>query len=296
MEGSELTVRVRFFAAAEEFAGRAEAVRSEADLCDRRFRPSNPRSGRLCRAALSSSAAKSPTSRRPTRWLTATRANLLTFHARARRCVADNQGVPRSTRAYRGLAQASRLMITDIVMRRPGIALAELGTLTGLHDNTLRDHLKVLSAEGMVHSKTEHRAGRGRPRLVYYAVDAGTESTIAQARVDEAKRRGDLLRRVMPVEPVDLDGEAVHQLDALYEHLDSVGLAPQLDEERLSVQLTPCPFHKLIAEHPDTICHVHEELVRDVLLRAGGPVQVEKLLPFVTPHACVLRLRVAVEE
>ena len=37
MEGSELTVRVRFFAAAEEFAGRAEAVRSEADLCDRIF-------------------------------------------------------------------------------------------------------------------------------------------------------------------------------------------------------------------------------------------------------------------
>lgn len=182
-------------------------------------------------------------------------------------------------------------MITDILMRRPGLGLSELGALTGLHDNTLRDHLNVLSAEGVVRSESERRASRGRPRAVYFAVDAATESNIAQDRVDEAKRRGDLMRRVMPGDPVDLDEMALHQLDALYEHLDSVGLNPELDEAALSVHMTPCPFHKLIAEHPDTICNVHEGLVRDVLLRAGGPVEVDQLLPFVTPHECVLRLR-----
>lgn len=187
-------------------------------------------------------------------------------------------------------------MIVDILMRRPGLGLTELGELTGLHDNTLRDHLKVLSAEGVVRSETERRAGRGRPRLVYFTVNAATKNEIAQNRVDDAKRRGDLLRRVMPTEPVDLDADAVHQLDALYEHLDAVGLTPELDEAGLSVQMTPCPFHKLIAEHPETICNVHEGLVRDVLLRAGGPVEVDQLLPFVTPHACILRLRLASDE
>jgi predicted ArsR family transcriptional regulator len=184
-------------------------------------------------------------------------------------------------------------MITDILMRRPGLGLIELGDLTGLHDNTLRDHLKVLSGEGVVRSETERRAGRGRPRLVYFAVDALTENEIAQNRIDEAKRRGDLLRRVMPGPPVDLDDDAVHQLDALYEHLDAVGLDPELDDANLRVQLTPCPFHKLIDEHPETICNVHEGLVRDVLLRAGGPVEVDRLMPLVTPHACILRLRLA---
>lgn len=201
--------------------------------------------------------------------------------------------MPRSARAYRGLAQASRLMVTDILMRRPGLGLNELGDLTGLHDNTLRDHLKVLGAEGVVRSETERRAGRGRPRLVYFAVDAMTENEIAQRRIDGAKRRGDLLRRVIPGEPVDLDEDAVHQLDALYEHLEAVGLQPELDEAELSVLMTPCPFHKLIAAHPETICNVHEGLVRDVLLRAGGPVEVDRLLPLVTPHACILRLRLA---
>lgn len=184
-------------------------------------------------------------------------------------------------------------MITDILMRRPGLGLHELGELTGLHGNTLRDHLNVLTGEGVVRNETERRASRGRPRLLYFAVDSATENVIVQQRIDDAKQRGDLLRRVMPGEAADLDEDAVHQLDALYEHLDAVGLSPELDEAELSVQMTPCPFHKLIAAHPETICNVHESLVRDVLVRAGGPVEVDLLLPLVTPHACILRLRLA---
>ena len=158
-------------------------------------------------------------------------------------------------------------MITDILMRRPGLGLIELGDLTGLHDNTLRDHLKVLSAEGVVRSETERRAGRGRPRLVYFTVNAATENEIAQNRIDDAKRRGDLLRRVMPTEPVDLDADALHQLDALYEHLDAVGLTPELDEAGLSVQMTPCPFHKLIAEHPERQSSSNRISVRAISFR-----------------------------
>lgn len=181
-------------------------------------------------------------------------------------------------------------------MRRPGLGLDELGELTGLHENTLRDHLKVLIAESMVRSESEPAAGRGRPRLIYFPIDASTVNERVQSRIDDAKHRGDLLRRVMPGQPVDLDDEALHQLDALYEHLDSVGLDPELDEMALSVQMTPCPFHKLIAANPEVICTVHEGLVRDVLLRAGGPVEVDQLLPFVTPHQCTLQLRLAAGE
>lgn len=193
--------------------------------------------------------------------------------------------------AHRGIAQASRLRIVDAVMQRPGVSLAELSVETGLHANTLRDHVRVLETEGIIRSMPEQRGTRGRPRALYYPVDAATENETAQRRVDEAKRRGDLLRRMVPSAAPDLDPAAVHQIDALYEHLDEVGLDPDIDEHRLEVSLRPCEFHTLVEGHREVLCRVHEGLVRDVLERAGGPVEVDRLLPLVTEHRCELLLR-----
>ncbi len=39
------------------------------------------------------------------------------------------------------------------------------------------------------------------------------------------------------------------------------------------------------------LCHVHAELVRGVLVQARGPLEVERLLPLVTPHECQLILQ-----
>lgn len=199
--------------------------------------------------------------------------------------------MPRPMHAHRGLAQASRLQIVHAVMQHPGLSLADLSTETGLHANTLRDHVRVLEAEGIIRSEPEHRGTRGRPRALYYPVDAATENEAAQKRVDEAKRRGDLLRRVMPSAAPDLEPAAMHQIDALYEHLDDVGLDPDIDERRLEVSLRPCEFHTLVEGHREVLCRVHEGLVRDVLERAGGPVEVDRLLPLVTEHRCELLLR-----
>ena len=65
--------------------------------------------------------------------------------------------MPRPMHAHRGLAQASRLEVAYLVMERPGISLAELSEETGLHANTLRDHVRVLIAEGIIRSETERR-------------------------------------------------------------------------------------------------------------------------------------------
>ncbi len=201
--------------------------------------------------------------------------------------------MPRPMHAHRGLAHASRLQVVHHVMDNPGISLAELSEKTGLHANTLRDHVRVLVDEGIIRSETEHRPTRGRPRAIYYPVDAATENAAAQKRIDDAKRHGDLLRRIMPMDTADLDDDALHQLDALYEHLDEVGLDPQLDDARLEVALRPCEFHTLVAGHREVLCRVHEGLIREVLDRAGGPVEVDRLLPLVTDHRCdlILRLR-----
>jgi predicted ArsR family transcriptional regulator len=199
--------------------------------------------------------------------------------------------------AHRGLAQASRLQVAHLVMEHRGISLAELSEKTGLHPNTLREHVGVLLDEGIIRAEVEHRPTRGRPRTVYHPVDASTASEAAQRRVDEAKRRGDLMRRVVPDAAVTaLEDDAVHQLDALYEHLDELGLEPEVDEERLEVALRPCGFHTLVDGHRETLCRTHEWLVREVLDRAGGPVEIDRLLPLVTEHRCALMLRMRPQE
>lgn len=196
--------------------------------------------------------------------------------------------------AHRGLGHPSRLQVAGLVMAQPGISLAGLSEQLGLHANTLRDHVRVLEAEGIIRSEVEHRASRGRPRALYFPVDAGTVSDAAQRRIDDARRHGDLLRRVAPgAEPVthDLGQDAVHQIDALYEHLDEVGLQPQLAENDLEVALRPCAFHNLVAGHREVLCRVHEGLIREVLSRTGGPIEIDRLLPLVNEHRCELLLK-----
>ncbi|WP_396655820.1 winged helix-turn-helix transcriptional regulator [Microbacterium aurum] len=52
-------------------------------------------------------------------------------------------------------------------MEQPGLSLADLSAQTGLHANTLRDHVRVLTEEGLIRSEVEHRATRGRPRALF---------------------------------------------------------------------------------------------------------------------------------
>lgn len=80
--------------------------------------------------------------------------------------------MPRRMHAHRGLAQPSRLQVVALVMEQPGLSLADLSAQTGLHANTLRDHVRVLTEEGLIRSEVEHRATRGRPRALFYPVDA----------------------------------------------------------------------------------------------------------------------------
>lgn len=201
--------------------------------------------------------------------------------------------MPRRIDTYRGLAQVSRLRVLDEVLACPGLALAELSERTGLHENTLRDHVRVLEAEGFIIGEVEHRGTRGRPRVLFSPVSPERMSLVARRRIEDARRHGDLLRQVLPksTAPSDLHPDAIHQIDALYEHLDEVGLEPDVDEHSLTVGLVPCPFHDMLNENRSVACRVHEGLIRSVLAQADGPVELDRLIPFTTPHSCHAHLR-----
>ena len=208
--------------------------------------------------------------------------------------------MPRRVDEFRGLTQLSRLKLLRAIQVSPDSTLHELVDETGLHANTVREHLQILEDEGLIASTTVHRGTRGRPPVVYHAVAAPAESAAAQRRIRLSLEHGDLLRRVAPEldHTAELGEAAVHQLDALYEHLEDAGLQPDIDDRSLSVGLIPCPYHTVVDEEQDLVCHVHEQLIADVLAQVPGPVRMREVRPFTTPHSCavLLELRTAPPE
>lgn len=193
---------------------------------------------------------------------------------------------------YSAISSYSRVEIMHLVQQRPRRTIAELVEATGLHPNTVREHLQRLIDAGYVVTETEHRTTRGRPRVLYTAAtgEDAASSPVAAQRAQDAARRGDLLRRVYPADGDEqLDPAALHQLDALVEDLGDAGFDPLVDETALTIDLTPCP-HATTADHRGTLCSVHVGLMDGVLAQARGPLKVEGIAPSCDPAQCVVQL------
>lgn len=233
------------------------------------------------------------------------------------------------TETFRTLASTSRVELLHLLQERDRRTLAELVEATGLHPNTVREHLQRLARGGYVTSVTETRTTRGRPRTLYSAAtgaDAETNDDVAR-KVASAAERGDRLRRYLesstlagpaapaaaPAAPTGhrctCDGthgcahpaapgragdalpvDALHQIDALDDHLDQSGFNACIDERTLQVDITDCPYQEMVAESHGMVCVVHLGLVRTVLSQTGGPVTARELLPFAAPGSCTLSL------
>lgn len=191
---------------------------------------------------------------------------------------------------YSAISSYSRVELLQLMQSRPQRTIAELTDATGLHANTVREHLQRLIEGGYVAAVREHRTTRGRPRMLYSAVTDAATSPVAQRKVREAAERGDLMRRVLPVEPTLLSDDAVHQLDALIDDLGDAGFEPLVDEDALTVDLSPCRYASEQPEHRDTLCAVHLGLMDAVLVQSGGPLRVDRIAPACDPTQCVVHL------
>ncbi|MFK4807982.1 ArsR family transcriptional regulator [Microbacterium sp. ZW CA_36] len=199
------------------------------------------------------------------------------------------------TAGYSAISSYSRVEIMHLLQERPHRTVSELVAATGLHANTVREHVQRLMHAGYVIAETERRTTRGRPRVLYSAAtgDGEASSPVAIRRAEAAARRGDLLRRMYGSDTdAELGADALHQLDALVEDLGDAGFDPLVDERALTVDLTPCP-HAPAAEHRGTLCHVHVGIMDGVLAQAGGPLRVEGIAPSCDPTQCVVQLAAA---
>ncbi|UNK71435.1 ArsR family transcriptional regulator [Microbacterium sp. H1-D42] len=197
--------------------------------------------------------------------------------------------------AYGPISSYSRVRILHLVQTRPDRTIGELCEATGLHANTVREHLQRLIEGGYVIQTSEHRTTRGRPRTLYSAATGMPEasSPVAREKVAEAARRGDMLRRMLAEDDSELGREATYQLDALIEHLEESGFEPVIDEDHLTVELTPCPHAASAPAHRPMLCQVHLGLMQSVLNQAGGPLAADCVREPARPEECTVQLRLS---
>lgn len=206
--------------------------------------------------------------------------------------------------AYGPISSYSRVQILHLLFEadaehgraereRPELTIGELCESTGLHANTVREHLQRLIDGGYVIPSIEHRTTRGRPRTLYSAATGAPEasSPVARDKVAEAARRGDMIRRVLDFEESELGRDATYQLDALIDHLEESGFEPVIDEGELTVELTPCPHVASRPEHRPILCQVHLGLMQGVLTQAGGPLAADCVRAAARPEECTIQLR-----
>jgi predicted ArsR family transcriptional regulator len=179
---------------------------------------------------------------------------------------------------------------------RPGLDANALALRLGLHPNTVRWHLGVLADAGLVDSRPEQRATRGRPSVVYRLTPDGvahdrdeyrllaTMLTGALASGAGAYETGRAWGRDLVDEP-----DPERAVGAVVELLDEQGFAAAVEDATITMRR--CPFYALAASSPEVICTLHHGLIDGALEATGGDAQVESLEPFVEPTLCIARLR-----
>lgn len=196
------------------------------------------------------------------------------------------------------LAGARRAILELLRRSEEPVPADAIARSTGLHPNTVRHHLGLLTAAGLIEDLADAPAGRGRPRRLYRASSAVTRS-FAQVEASlqaalETHGEDELamaaarlwLDAAPPVEPAkDLD-DAVR---TAAQTLEAVGFTARTDAIGDSIVVTDCPYASLITEHP-MICTVHAELTASVLARTGQPVTLEAFDVWVRPGVCRARL------
>jgi predicted ArsR family transcriptional regulator len=207
-------------------------------------------------------------------------------------------------RVHRALASVSRIRIMQLLEADPR-EVAEIATLTGLHPNTVRNHLGVLERAGLVCRMPTDATGPGRPPVRYRlapppearsgALETLTEVLIASllgvaddptAVAVEAGRP--LGRALVGGTPPSTTREALERVVTM---LDELGFEPELvvDEAQAEVRLHRCPFDDLARRYGEVVCAAHLGLVRGALEELGARVRAD-LVPWVEPTMCLVDL------
>lgn len=199
-----------------------------------------------------------------------------------------------------------RSAVLSAVEEQAPATLAALAQSTGLHVNTVREHLDALLDAGLVRRESAPAAGRGRPAWLYRPVPrlggavaeySGLASALASAihRTSsdphaDAVRAGEDWGHALAEAKGRPGQNAVDRRGRTTEVFHDMGFEPTADAEHVEVRLTRCPLLDAATKHPEVVCGVHLGIARGVLDSFGLDGSRADLQPFAEPGACLLLL------
>lgn len=201
----------------------------------------------------------------------------------------------------------ARTRLLDVVENQPEpVTIAALVEATGLHANTVREHLEALERLGLVTRTRAAAEGRGRPAWLYGATAedparaeyAGLAAALASAiersshdpRADAIAAGTDWGHELARTHGGPERAGAAAARRAVVDLLDDLGFAPEPNARATAVRLTRCPLLEAAHRHPEVVCGVHLGIVRGALAEYDADPDGTDLVPFAVPGACLLRL------
>lgn len=203
-------------------------------------------------------------------------------------------------------------MLDRLVEQPEPVTISVLAHTTGLHGNTIREHLDALAEAGLVARERAPAKGRGRPAWLYSAISdprtsrspeyaglaaalaAHIQRTSTSPREDAVAAGAEWGRELARDEtPAGSHAEARRKVVHL---LDELGFAPEPDRRTSVVKLTRCPLLEAAHRYPDVVCGVHLGIVRGALETYGGDAERSDLTAFAEPGSCRLELLGAIVE
>jgi predicted ArsR family transcriptional regulator len=196
---------------------------------------------------------------------------------------------------------STRERILHEIESRGTASTAEIVSATGLHENTVREHLSRLRADGRLRRIRAEVQGRGRPGWRWQVPPADVVNPYAGLALTLA----DTLTRISddPAEQARLSGIrwgaeiAEQQTDAAddprtlaIDVMREQGFAPDIEGE--DIVLHRCPLLAAAARRTDVVCAVHEGMLAGIV-GSRDPQTDARLLPFQADGACILQLRAA---
>jgi predicted ArsR family transcriptional regulator len=186
--------------------------------------------------------------------------------------------------------KSTRDRILQTLLRQPRTTINKLAEAVGINPISVRHHLTNLQVEGLV-SAEEERHGVGRPRLVYFLTEAGTEH-FPTRYLRLTSRLLDQLKESLP-EPLvsklfqeianDMAGDYAEQMKGLSME-ERLELAKSLlAEEGFTVEWEKaggqykiheisCPYLQIGQNHPE-VCTVDQTLISRMLAVPAEKVQ-----------------------
>ncbi len=207
--------------------------------------------------------------------------------------------------AVTALDDPTRRALLDFIARSPEpVGREAAAEAFGLPRSTAAFHLDRLAAQGLLDVVYRRLSGRtgpgsGRPAKLY-------RRAAGEVSVSVPERHYELAAQLLAAAVERAATDAIPVTDALADAAErtgrtlasgAVGLTEVLEQQGFEPRSEPdgtvvlgnCPFHQLVADHPETVCTMNLHLLRGVACACGADPEALRLDP--APGRCCVTIR-----